>query len=292
MAIPTQPTSTTICTEAWKLLGVASPTTAQITRATDYGMELVKSDLKDLGLEWDFLRTTGYLVTTVGVNNVQLPTDFAKLVSAKIMDGSTRQTAQTGASTTITLASAYAGGSDTVGKFIILTGGTGSGQTRQIKSYVSGTKVATVDSAWSTTPDSTSTYLLVDTFQELSHKNLYEASSSLIMPNVAGKPTKAFIKSDSAEGDLYFDKTPDLLYGIELEYYADILKVDLSSTLYNRILRLLNGLLIQGVFVYLLQDDVRTTLERQVYEKKKAQTAALYLYPENLSELSMHLQYE
>jgi hypothetical protein len=292
MAIPTQPTATLITTEAYKIMGISSPTTAQITRATDYGMEIVKSDLKDLGLEWDFLRTTGYLVTTVGVGHVQLPTDFAKLISVRIMEGSHRGTASAGAASNITLESTYGGGSDTVGKYIVITGGTGSGQSRQIKSYDSSTRIATVDSAWTTNPDNTSTYLIVDTFRELDHKNLYEASSSLTLPNRPGSPQKAFIKSDAAEGDIYFDVTPDKLYGIQVEYYADILKVDLSSTLYSRILRLLNGLFIQGVLVWLLQDDARATLERSVYEKKKQQTAAIYLYPDNIANFHVGLNYE
>ncbi len=68
-------------------------------------------------------------------------------------------TAQAGASTTITLKSASSATDDYYnGLYITITGGTGSGQIRIIEDYVGSTKVATVDRAWTTTPDSTSTY--------------------------------------------------------------------------------------------------------------------------------------
>ena len=68
-------------------------------------------------------------------------------------------TAQAGASTTITLKSASSSVDDYYnGLYITITGGTGSGQVRIIEDYVGSTKVATVDRAWTTAPNSTSTY--------------------------------------------------------------------------------------------------------------------------------------
>lgn len=68
-------------------------------------------------------------------------------------------TAQAGAATTITLASGdSATNSIYNGERILLTGGTGAGQSRVITGYVGSTKVATVARAWTTNPDGTSTY--------------------------------------------------------------------------------------------------------------------------------------
>ena len=68
-------------------------------------------------------------------------------------------TAQAGASTTITLAADESAMDDAYnGKTIKITGGTGSGQIKTISDYVGSTKVATVDSSWSSNPDNTSTY--------------------------------------------------------------------------------------------------------------------------------------
>lgn len=65
-------------------------------------------------------------------------------------------TAQGGGASTITLQSDYGG--DPVGQWINLTGGTGSGQSKRITAYDSGTKVATIAGTWTTAPDATTTY--------------------------------------------------------------------------------------------------------------------------------------
>lgn len=67
-------------------------------------------------------------------------------------------TATAGAAGTITLTSTSAVDGFYQGMLVTLTGGTGSGQSRGITNYVGSTKIATVDSAWTVTPDNTSTY--------------------------------------------------------------------------------------------------------------------------------------
>lgn len=75
-------------------------------------------------------------------------------------------TATAGASTTITLeADSDAAAVDDFynGDTIELTGGTGSGQTATITDYDADTRVVTVDAAWSTNPDNTTTYEITST---------------------------------------------------------------------------------------------------------------------------------
>lgn len=70
-------------------------------------------------------------------------------------------TAQGGTSTTITLdASASATTDLYVNLEVVLTGGTGAGQARAATAYSGTTKVLTVNSAWVTTPDNTTTFAL------------------------------------------------------------------------------------------------------------------------------------
>lgn len=71
-------------------------------------------------------------------------------------------TAQAGStSTTIKLVSTANTTTDFYkGLYIETTGGTGSGQTRLITAYNGSTLVATVDQAWTTTPDATTTYTI------------------------------------------------------------------------------------------------------------------------------------
>jgi hypothetical protein len=69
--------------------------------------------------------------------------------------------AQAGASTTITLASTASSTDDYYNDTsITITSGTGIGQTRTISDYQSSSKVATVSAAWTTTPDTSSNYLI------------------------------------------------------------------------------------------------------------------------------------
>lgn len=68
-------------------------------------------------------------------------------------------TAQAGGASTITLRSG-ASATDSLyrGQEVEIYGGTGAGQARIVTAYVGSTKVATVDEAWITQPDATSTY--------------------------------------------------------------------------------------------------------------------------------------
>lgn len=67
--------------------------------------------------------------------------------------------AQAGSSTTITLKSTASATDDIYnGMYVTITSGTGAGQIRLIDDYVGSTKVATVDVAFTTAPDSTSNY--------------------------------------------------------------------------------------------------------------------------------------
>ena len=73
-------------------------------------------------------------------------------------------TAQAGGASTITLdAGASVNDDQYNGNRIWLTGGTGSGQDRVISDYVGATKVATVEAAWSVTPDATTTFVISGT---------------------------------------------------------------------------------------------------------------------------------
>ena len=82
----------------------------------------------------------------------------------RVVPGTRAGTAQAGAASTITLdAAASATNGQYVGNWLHITGGTGAGQYAQVSAYVGSTKVATVQPAWSTAPDNTSTFEITDT---------------------------------------------------------------------------------------------------------------------------------
>lgn len=70
-------------------------------------------------------------------------------------------TAQGGTATTIRLAEGASDANDYYnGQTVALTGGTGAGQVRKITDYDGDTRTATVDRAWDTVPDDTTTYAI------------------------------------------------------------------------------------------------------------------------------------
>ncbi len=72
-------------------------------------------------------------------------------------------TAAAGGASTITLAAGASAVDDAYNAMVVrLTGGTGSSQERIISDYVGATKVATVSVAWTTAPDATSTYSIIN----------------------------------------------------------------------------------------------------------------------------------
>lgn len=72
-------------------------------------------------------------------------------------------TAAAGGASSITLAAGASAVNDTYnGMSIVITAGTGSGQSRTVSAYVGATKVATVSVAWVTPPDVTSVYSIRD----------------------------------------------------------------------------------------------------------------------------------
>lgn len=93
-------------------------------------------------------------ISSGGINRAAFATDTGlQVVRAN--------TAVLGAATTITLDNgASATDSFYNGCLVYLTGGTGVGQARIVTGYVGATKIATVDHAWITNPDVTSTFAL------------------------------------------------------------------------------------------------------------------------------------
>jgi len=101
-------------------------------------------------------------VATVSSNWTTTPDNTSKFrITKSVFHDGRSSTAQAGTASTITLdASASAAADIYNGSTITITGGTGSGQIRIISNYVGSTKVATVSSNWTTTPDSTSQFTI------------------------------------------------------------------------------------------------------------------------------------
>ena len=273
MAVPAEPTATTLTTEAWKAAGNLSPSSAELTRATDEWLQEIFNDiwLKSSVMGNTRLKTlqeTLVDVSTTGIRTWDLAEDMDEELEIEVLDGSRYDTAQTAASTTITLVSTDAGTSaNTLGRWVLITSGTGVDEIKQITAFDSSTKVATVESAWTATPTASSTYLIVDNQYQLYEINLTEMSTAI---PAAGRPT-AFAKYNR---QILFDKPWDrATYGIRMRYFMNLHEVNLTTGSTTRITRIYQNwqdVLKQGLLWKCLRsiDDSRYQAEQQVYERK------------------------
>lgn len=113
---------------------------------------------------------------TVSTNNDKTGYSLSTNDSPVIHNG----TSQAGAGSTITLAAGASATNDVYnGQTIKLTGGTGAGQVRVILSYVGSTKVATINRAWQTNPDNTTTYAILATDSPKTNSSLEVTASAI-----------------------------------------------------------------------------------------------------------------
>lgn len=118
------------------------------------------------------LKAVGFSVTLSG-----MPSDQVQVAQSSMRQGSRGRlwlaligeeviesgTAQAGSATSLTLKADAAPAANAHGnKLLRLTGGAGATQERPIFVYDGDTKVATVESAWTSTPDSTTTYDVIN----------------------------------------------------------------------------------------------------------------------------------
>jgi len=104
-------------------------------------------------------------------------------------------TAQSATATTIVLAAAEVVPNDTYnGCRILITGGTGIGQSRYISDWVLATDTATVSRAWTTNPDATSTYEI-----QAADSNVEGAKGGAMAAGVAAGEVGADVRSQAAQ---------------------------------------------------------------------------------------------
>ena len=123
----------------------------------------------------------------------------------------------------------------------------------------------------------------VDENRDLHLKQIWNYDE-IHLPHLSDMPTMIYHQADDAEGDFVFDYVPDKQYVLQLRYYSDFRKMDTNTSTnprYARILRMLEQLFVQGLFVWLLQDDSRVQIEMPKYSNLLVIYAGQYLYPNN-----------
>lgn len=270
MAAPTQPTPTTIVTEALNKYGIKVPTTAQLTRATDYGLELTKDTIWMFGKKWKSLLTTVYLKVVANQVLINLPTDFETFKDLTLLDGLQRgQIGVAPTTTSIPLQSMDSNpgqgqlGSQAVIGFETADATLVSGQSSTITAVNGAGTTLTLAPALSAAPTQGDSILIQDRQYPIDVKWIGEYDD-LFYPTVKGYPMKAFQQQDATVGKLLFDRIPDRLYFARLRYYASLQMLDLAGTRYTTVLRRWKPVLVQGVYVWLLEDNSDDRLKDQM----------------------------
>src|ERR1700704_531437 len=98
MAIPVDPTVSSIVTQALRRAGRTVPTAAQVTEATDHALQEVKADIMLKAATHPSLLVTATTVTTRGQQRYSIPVDHNAQQSITLLDGPDdwRGTAQSG----------------------------------------------------------------------------------------------------------------------------------------------------------------------------------------------------
>ena len=276
-SVPAAPTAASCIEEGLKRAGRVNPTATEITSATTHQFQEVKSDIRSFAACHPDLISTAVTTLTRGISIYAWPSDARKIRTVTLLGSpvadSWRGTAQTGTATTITFAAAFSQDSTrVVGKWVVTTGGTGVNQYRQINAYNDSTKVATIsgDGNWDTTPDSTTTYMIVDYHRQLWSMDKPTEWDRLRAPFVLGTPRRAAIVGLEINLDVAPSIDDDITtpFAILWDYWFDIDQLDESGATFVRMLREWRSLWVQGVAVKTMQrfDDDRYISELNVYQ--------------------------
>lgn len=280
MTIPTAPTLGSITAEGIKKAGFTNTTTAQysaaLNRAQSEWMEEIKNDIFNYARGLISLQGEGTIITTPGLAKYAFPADFGMALTVTLLDGDTYGTAQTGTTSSITLAATDTNTDTTlVGKEILIYDGTGKSTYTNnglstIIAYNSTTKVATVSPDFGTAPDNTSKYLIVDYYVKLHEVPIWDREAA-VNQSAANVPSCYTPMGDSTYGNFLLYPAPyrdsGIPYGVRVRYYADLSMLDLSGNTVWTLYRKWRNVWVQGVMAKCLQanNDDRAQAEMANY---------------------------
>lgn len=256
MSVVTDLTADNLVAEAYKRVGIKTPSTAQKTRAKDYFLQEIFNDLWTKAevrgnTRFRSLQDVEVQITTIGQGKYDFASDFDEEIDISALDGDHRGTAQLSGDDWIVLAADEdATETEVVGKHILITSGTGTNGLRQVVAYNTLIKAAETDRAWDTNPDNTSTYLIVNRVTELGVEDI-KTLGSLGATTSVGKPSQYARIVEGVNNRFMLDKPPDLAtYGLLIRFYINLHQVDLTEGATTLITKLYNnwrGVLIVGV---------------------------------------------
>lgn len=286
MAAPSNPTLDGIVTEGLKLSGERDPSTALINRAKTEWIPEIKNDIWKRLKKPKVLQIVSHGVISRGRSRYSYPADYSSDLTLTFLDGTRSGTAQGGAAGYIDLAASEdAADGELIGLEILITSGTGVASLSQITGYDNTTKRATVTPDFRTAPASGSTYLVITREIPIEQRPVtdYEHLRRLGM----GEPRFFFPIGDEDYGEFSLDTPPAKLYGARLRYYANIMRIDVDSTVMTTLYREWESLWKQGIFAKMLKsvDDDRAMAEWSSYQREIAVIVNTEKYGADLSSV-------
>ena len=298
MSISTVPTLDILTVEGLKMAGYPNATANDDyqTRAEEWVQELFNDVRQNWqGRKMKALMIESYTVTAIGVSRYANPDDFEAYKDISILFGNISGTAQDGAVGSVTLKATDTTSENTaLGRTIVITAGLGVGSASQISAFDTTTKVATVTPNFTTAPDNTSTYMIIDNDWNVRQKEIsvLKGTSS---PFHKGRPTDYFpvgqANADSDEtGEFQLFPVPDKIYPLKIRYYVnpELLDLTTDANLLTTLYRRWRTVIIQKVMYKAMKTDRRTEeglAEERVYKNMLSDLISKEIYGHNLSNL-------
>jgi len=274
MALATAPTADSIVQEGLKKGGIRTPQVGDIKRAKEQWLQEIFNDIwmtseRTGNTRLKTLQTTAIAIGVDNQRQYDLPSDFDEEMVITILDATDIGAAQSGTISTVTLASDEDITQVTAeGKYVLMYSGTSKGQYRQIIGYNTTTKVASLASNFDSTktPASGDGYAIIDDYNELEEFSMDELAD-YANPTEPGLPAYFAKYNDK----FYFDRPLDKsTYGMLLNYYSNLMKIDLSEG---------DGNLITKIYTNwrsILTTGIKMKTEENIHSTEYKQTKADY----------------
>lgn len=279
MAVPSDPTVTTIITDAFRHCGIPNPQAAQVAEFAAGGFQTVKTALWAASARDRLLETSAMVLLPIGSGQVNTPSDFDHALSLDVYSTYEAMAFTMASSTSSTAVAPSTFSSDVSsirGRYLFTTGGTGSGQYRQITAYDDTTKTLTITPTWTVTPDATTT-----AFIGTRQRRLVQDDPATWRVPSQGEPLHyRFVGSSSLNTDLpaiELSPVPDSdYYALILTYAPNLTRLDETGTLFVKHLRERRALWLAGLEYYVANryDEARQTLKQPAWAMQLMQYQA------------------
>lgn len=270
MAIPSDPSVTTIIADALRHAGIYNPSTPQVTEMTSGGFQTVKTELWAASTRDKLIETSVMVLLPIGSGQIDTPADFDHEVTLDVFGcaESMAFTATAGATSTITAPTTFSADISSIrGIYIFTTGGTGSGQYRQITAYNDSTKVLTVTPAWTVNPNATTTAFVGHLRRRLVMDDPGRWAWSIRYPNQGFPMRYRMIGTSPLNTDtpaIEISPVPDTAnYALLLSYGPNLTRLDETGALFVKHLRERRTFWIQGLVAQAMRryDEARYPVE-------------------------------